>query len=105
MRTGVSCEGKEVLAVCWDDIPKLLHSPILIQKKIKDAKIGKHNIPKDFVPAGSPDPAIKRAVNSRSRKCTVIWLDKLPHTLQERIQLCNHKAIHKHIISNGTMSL
>ena len=39
---------------------------------------------KDFLPLSSQSVNIKRPLNSRSRKCTIIWLDKLEDTLRER---------------------
>lgn len=71
MRTGVSCQGKEVLAICLEDMTETLpHAPSLVTKNVKAAKMGKH---KDFVPGNSTDPVIKREVNNISRYCNLAW--------------------------------
>ena len=90
MRTEVSYHGKEVLAICLDDISYIFSNPTLtIRQQLKETNMGKHNIPKDFVPADSINPIIKRKINSYSRKCTVIWLDTLPQHVQEQVKRGN----------------
>ena len=84
MRTGISYQGKEVLAICLDDISSYLSStPTKIRQAIKLAKMGNHNVAKDFVSANSNTCVVKRGVNSHSRKCTVIWLCDLPEDVRQ----------------------
>ena len=71
-------QGKKVVAICLDDIGYLSVTAAVVQKAVKDGKVGMHNVAKDFVPAASTNPDVCRGSNSRSRKCTVIWLDQLP---------------------------
>ena len=80
-------QGKKAVAVCLDDIDTTLSSnPTAFRKAVKDGNLGKHNVSKDFVPLDSTNPTIRRETNSRSQKSTVIWLDKLPPNLQEKLQ-------------------
>ena len=82
MRLGTSYQGKEVVAICFDDLSDALSSnPTLIRCAIKASKMGAHNIAKDFVPINSEQCDIRRGINSRSRKCTTIWLCTLPNDL------------------------
>jgi hypothetical protein len=91
MRTGFSdSNGKKSLGICLDDlVSHLSSSSVEIRNAVKTSGFGRHNIAKDFVPVTSTDPAIKRGSNSRSRKCTVIWLDCLPQALQDTLKKGN----------------
>ena len=90
MRTGVSCQGKEVVAICFDDITDSLSHPAAeIIEHVKKSNMGLHNKSKDFVPASSEDAVIKRDTNSHSRKSTVIWLNSLPKNLQKELKQGN----------------
>ena len=62
-----------------------MSTPEQIKKLVKAMKYGKSNVTKDFLPLSSQSVNIKRPLNSRSRKCTIIWLDKFEDTLRERI--------------------
>ena len=48
--------------------------------------MGAHNISKDFVPIHSKDCDIRRGINNRSRKCTLVWLCTLPNDLVSLIK-------------------
>ena len=90
MRTitiGSCFEGQRVVAVCLDDLSSILtFDPKTVRRAVKETGMGRHNKSKDFVPSSSTDPVIRRQGNSHSRKCTVVWLEKLPATLQSTIQ-------------------
>ena len=85
MRTRVTYQGKQALAICFDDISSLSVSSTEVNKVVKTLKIGMTNLAKDFVPKSSKNPVIRRGSNSKSRKCTVIWTDKLSSTLKNRV--------------------
>ena len=86
MRSGVSFEGKQAMAICLDDIGEhLQHDCNLIRQSVKENGLGKHNVAKDFVPTDSTNCKIRRGSNSHSRKCTIIWLETLPIDLQEKV--------------------
>ena len=87
MRTNITLQGKPAVAICLDDLQtSLTATPIAIRTVAKDRNMGKHDVSKDFVPVDSKNPFIRRNSNSRSRKCTVVWLEDLPSLLQERLQ-------------------
>ena len=87
MRTGVSYQGRKVLAICWDDIyHSLSESPSVIREAIKTSKMGINHVAHDFVPKNSTDSNIKRGVNSYSRKCSVLWVDVIPKDLAYEIE-------------------
>jgi hypothetical protein len=80
------------VAICLDDIAGTLsYSPMAIHKAIKDGKLGKHNVSKDYVPENSTNPTIRRDSNGRSRNSTVIWLEKLPSHIKEKLQEGTYK--------------
>ena len=58
----------------------------IIKDAIRREGMGVHGISKDFVPINSTNPDIRRAVNSYSRKCTAVWLDRLPRWLEEQLE-------------------
>lgn len=62
MRTGFSdSNGKRSLGICLDDLASELSSrSVEIRNAVKASGFGRHNIAKDFVPARSRDPTIKR---------------------------------------------
>ena len=78
VRTGVTYQGRKAVAICLDDLPQVSTSSRDSQRAVKEGNLGKHNVAKDFVPPNSTDIVIRRGCNSKSRKCTVIWLDQLP---------------------------
>ena len=78
---------KKSSGVCLDDLASHFSSSSLdIRNAVKASGFGRHNIAKDFVPVNSTNPTIKRVTDSRSRKCTIIWLDCLPQDLQDRLK-------------------
>lgn len=86
-------QGKEVVAICLDDIASYLSATTKqIRESVKALGFGKNNCAKDFVPKGSTDCVVKRPSNSHSRKCTVVWLDRIPTEL--RIKLKQGQYIH-----------
>lgn len=86
MRSGVSYQGKQAVAVCVDDLSAPLHiSTDNVRRAVKESGCGKHNVAKDFLAIDSTNPVIKRGVNSRSRKCTVVFVDILPDSLQQKL--------------------
>ena len=89
MRTGFSdSNGKSSFSICLDDLtPHLSNSSVIIRNAVKTSGFGRHNVAKDFVPAKSRDPTIRRGCNSHSRKCTIVWLKEL----QQRLIQGNHK--------------
>ena len=88
MRSGFTdSNGKKSLGICLDDLATHLSTSSLdIRNAVKASGFGRHNIAKDFVPITSTNPTIKRGSNSRSRKCTIVWLDCLPQPLQDRLK-------------------
>ena len=88
MRSGFTdSNGKKSLGICLDDLATHLSTSSLdIRNAIKASGFGRHNNAKDFVPITSTNPTIKRGSNSRSRKCTIVWLDCLPQPLQDRLK-------------------
>ena len=87
MRTGVSFEGDEAVAVCFDDLKPVLSQPLeKIRRAITGGKFGKNHIARDFVPKASSEVIIHRKTNGYSRKCSVIKLNKLPISLKTRIE-------------------
>ena len=86
MRTGITYQGKPVIGVCFDDVTRQIPvTPAVVRDRVKGSGLGKHNISKDFLPTNSTDLTIRRGSNSRSRKCTVIWLEKLPSALKDTL--------------------
>ena len=86
MRTGITCQGKPVIGICFEDVKQHIpFTPNIVRDCIKVAGLGKHNQAKDFVPLNSTDTIIRRGSNNRSRKCTVVWLERLPSTLKETL--------------------
>ncbi len=86
MRTGISYMGHKAVAICLDDVlPHLSADASTIKKAVKTGAVGGHNVAKDFVPPKSEDPSIRRGTNSHSRKCTIVWLEKLPTNLQQSL--------------------
>ena len=86
VRTGISYQGKPVIAMCLEDIASTLKIELdRVRHSIKESGIGKHNISKDFLPVESVNMTIKRGQNCRSRKCTVVWLENLPQVIQTSI--------------------
>ena len=87
IRTGVSYQGREVLAICWDDVcHSLSESPSVIREAIKMSKMGVNHVARDFVPKNSTSSIIKRGVNSYSCKCSVLWIDTIPNDLAYKIE-------------------
>ena len=87
MRTSLTCQGKPAVAICLELSDALSLSSSSIQAAVKHAEMGKHNVSRDFVPIDSTNARIKRSTNnSKSKKCTVVWLDQLPPSLQEKLQ-------------------
>ena len=80
-------QGKDVVAKVLDDIASHLSSTTKqIKDSVKATGFGNNNISKDFVPRGSTDSVVRRPSNSYSRKCTVVWLDRIPSELREKLQ-------------------
>ena len=75
-------------------------NPKVIQKAVKDGNLGEHNKAKDFVPPTSTNSVIKRRVNNKSRKCTVIWMDCLPPSMKAELEqgICTY-ITHWHLMS------
>ena len=82
------------MGICLHDLPGALpFPPDVIEKFVIDGKYGKKkNISRDFLPRGSTDINIKRPHNYHSRKCLVIWLDKIPSELKS--ELIKGKVFH-----------
>lgn len=87
-------QGKEVVAICIDDIAsQLSFTTKQIRDSVKAKGFGSNNVAKDFVPKGSTDSVVRRPSNSHSRKCTVVWLDRIPSELQQKLQQGNNLII------------
>ena len=66
--------------------PFLTSSVKRIKYAIKAAKMGRTNIPKDFLQLGADSERVIRAKNSRQRKCSIIWLeDPIPQSLHNSL--------------------
>ena len=77
LRSGISVQGKPAVGICLKDL-QFLSTPI--KEAVKDSGLGKSGVSKDFLMPGSKLTSITREKETKSRKCTVIWLDKLePH--------------------------
>ena len=81
----VTYQGRKAIAMCLDDM-ELSTPATVIRNMIKEERKGIHNVSKDFVPTKSENPNVKRAVNSYSRKCTIVWTDTLPVTLSSKFE-------------------
>ncbi|XP_065913247.1 uncharacterized protein [Dysidea avara] len=82
LRTGITFQGRKAIAVCLDDMSGILtSSPADIREAVRNSKSGGTHVARDFVPKQSTRCLIKRGLNSRSRKSTVIWEDVLPESL------------------------
>ena len=82
LRTGITFQGRKAIAVCLDDISGILtSSPADIREAVRNSKSGGTHVARDFVPKQSTRCLIKKGLNSRSRKSTVIWEDVLPESL------------------------
>ena len=58
-----------------------------IRSAVRANKLGEHNKSKDFVPSDSTDDRIlKSTKNAYSRKATLIWMDKLPQDLVQKLK-------------------
>ena len=82
MRTGITYQGKPIVGVCFDDVTWQIPVTVTaVRDCVKQSGLGKH-VSKDFLRTNSTGLTIRRGTNSRSRKCTVIWLEKLPPALK-----------------------
>ena len=66
---------QEVVAVVVGDFMNDEKKNKEIRLAIKN-EFGHNNVARDFVPLDSTDPKIKRGVNSRSRKCSVMFKER-----------------------------
>jgi hypothetical protein len=84
VRTGISCDGKPVAAICLEDVAEHIpFSSSTFRDAVKSNRWGKHNVSKDFLPStATTNVVIRRGHNSRARKCTVVWIEKLPENQQ-----------------------
>ena len=87
MRTSISDLGHVAVGLCLDDIHPFLTSSVKrIKYAIKAAKMGRTNIPKDFLQLGADSERVIRVKNSRQRKCSIIWLeDPIPQSLHNSL--------------------
>ena len=86
MRTGISDQGKRAVAVCLDDIPQLSNTTTRVRYAIREADMGRNNVPKDFLASNVEGVRIVRGKTSRQRKCSVIWLETpFPLTLRDSL--------------------
>lgn len=86
VRTGVSYHGKPVLAICLEDVAQQLPYPTSVfRQSVKKDGLGANNISKDFLPSTGESTIIKRGSNCRSRKCTIVLMEKLPQNMQSDI--------------------
>ena len=79
LRTDTKVEGKVVLAVVLPDMETSLRYPIsLIRKIITKENLGKTFIVKDFLVEDATDNlTIVRGLNSKRRKCDVVYLENI----------------------------
>ena len=86
MRTETTVASEEVLAVVLPDVAgQLTHSPSAIRQMVAKEGWGGSDT-KDFLPPDASSLIINRKDNSRRRKCTAIFLSKLPDELRTNIK-------------------
>ena len=75
---------KSVVEICLEYVAQRLpYSSNVFHKCVKKDELGANNISKDFLPnTSTTNTTIKRGSNCHSRKCTTIWMDKLPQNMQ-----------------------
>ena len=88
IRTRTVCNKSEVLAIALQDFPTSLIGSIKnFKRELYENNLGKTNITKRFVPGYSRNTLITKkrgSENCLDRKCTVIFLDRLPPCLRRR---------------------
>ena len=84
MRTELSYLGRKGLAICWNAV--LTSTPAVIREALKSSGMDANHISCDFVPKNSSNFVIKRGTNSHSRKCSVVWVDKLLEVLAYKVK-------------------
>ena len=87
MHTDVCVGGQPVLAVVLGDVVmSLRYSPHQIRLAIEKEKCGQKQVTKDFLMSGKEGTTVKRDVNSKRRKCDIIYQSKIdPGYLQQLI--------------------
>ena len=77
LRMDTKVEGKSVLAVVLPEVETSLRNPIsLIRQMITKANVGRTFVAKDFLVEDSTENlTIVRGINSKRRKCDVIYLE------------------------------
>ena len=74
------------MAICIEDVAKHLpHPASTFRQCVKKDGLGANNVSKDFLPSKSKSTTIKRGSNCRSRKCVVVYMDKLPQKMQSDV--------------------
>lgn len=87
--TGFSDRGNKAGGVCLEDADVRITGRFqAVRNAVKDANMGRSNVAMDFLGEESTDCKIMRGRNSRSRKCTVSWMEKLPGALQQGLVQC-----------------
>ena len=72
VRTGISDLGNDSLGVYLEDVGPFSSSLSKIKYALKVSKLGRSNIPKQFLKPGSQDSKVVTGKNSRQRKCCII---------------------------------
>lgn len=86
MRADLIVASRAVLSVVLSDIlPFLTHTLSEIRGALTSGKLGFKNVSKDFLSPGCSDTNISRNVNSKRRKCEVIFMDMLDTQLIQQI--------------------
>lgn len=86
MRADLSVASRPVVSVVLSDIqPSLTHTLSEIRGALTSGKLGLKNVSKDFLSPGCSDTSIARNINSKRRKCEVIFLDMLDTHLSQQI--------------------
>ena len=87
MRADLIVASRPVLSIVLSDVAaSLTHTLPSIRAAVVSGRFGLKNVSKDFLSPGSLDTTISRNVNSRRRKCDVIFLDRLDPHLSNQIR-------------------
>ena len=92
MRSDLRVASRPVLSVVLSDIASSLqHTLAEIRDALTLGKLGLKNVSKDFLVPGCLDTTITRNINSKRRKCDVIFLDVLDPELTQQIHASEYK--------------
>ena len=88
MRADLIVASRPVVSIVLSDVlPSLSHTLPTIRRAITGGKYGLKNVSKDFLVPGSTNTLnISRNINSKRRKCEVIFLDTLEPQLGDQIR-------------------